>query len=549
MQETTMTLNNLLACKSLRYARIIVLPKDLNVPVTGINIIEATDIEKWAKKGMVLLTSYYALQDLDHAGLNEFFLKLQSIGITCLIVKINRLLKEVPQVFIELCKALDILLIEIPETTRYEEIIVEVLSFILSRRERRLQLYYHLSEISARMAIEMLSIREILIEFKKMLPFDLSIRNSAGELIVSTNPKLASFECFEELPMAHSEYMTVEYKRFRCHYPANQNMPETSLVLIHLEPVGGNRNVLIVHETPDRHLDIDDIIVVENLIRNVQLELLREYSGKQLKLLNKNALVGDILRGAIKSQEELNTIYQQLKLDPNEAVRVMIIDYYTEDHRENLDLFNLRTKIRNSIQYMQAGTVYFIASSYDQFIMPQSTIGQKMSASDFQALVTQHIYDFPENIRLRFYGGISGFHTLQELPQADLQSKAISRFISNNYPNNYIQEFDNLGIFKLFIGKDDVKLYEYIHPELVNLYEYHRDLYETLYVYLKHRFCFARTAEELFLHPKTVKYRIEKIKSLLNLNLENLHALSILFTSIEILNFQTGITTYNAYEK
>ncbi len=46
-----MTLTNLLACKSLRYARIIVLPKDLTVPVTGINIIEATDIEKWAKKG------------------------------------------------------------------------------------------------------------------------------------------------------------------------------------------------------------------------------------------------------------------------------------------------------------------------------------------------------------------------------------------------------------------------------------------------------------------------------------------------------------------
>ncbi len=120
---------------------------------------------------MVLLTSYYALQDLDHAGLNEFFLKLQSIGITCLIVKINRLLKEVPQVFIELCKALDILLIEIPETTKYEEIMVEVLSFILSRREQRLQLYYHLSEISTRMAIEMLSMREILSEFKKNVAF------------------------------------------------------------------------------------------------------------------------------------------------------------------------------------------------------------------------------------------------------------------------------------------------------------------------------------------------------------------------------------------
>jgi len=127
-----------------------------------------------------------------------------------------------------------------------------------------------------------------------------------------------------------------------------------------------------------------------------------------------------------------------------------------------------------------------------------------------------------------------------------LQSKAISRFISNNYPNNYIEEYDNLGIFKLFIGEDDTKLNEHIHPELKNLYENHPDLYETLYVYLSTGSSFARTAEELYLHPKTVKYRIEKIKTLLSLDMENLHDLSILFTSIEILNFQAGISTLNA---
>ncbi len=125
-----------------------------------------------------------------------------------------------------------------------------------------------------------------------------------------------------------------------------------------------------------------------------------------------------------------------------------------------------------------------------------------MTAADFQTLVAQHIHDYPEYMRLRFHGGISSFHQLKELPLADLQSKAISRFISNNYPNNYIEEYDNLGIFKLFIGEDDTKLNEHIHPELKNLYENHPDLYETLYVYLSTGSSFARTAEELYLHPQ-----------------------------------------------
>lgn len=542
MQESTMTLSDLLACKNLRYARIIVPPKDLDIQVTGINIIEAPDIEKWAKKGMVLLTSYFALQGLDHAELNEFFLKIQSIGVSCLIVKINRLLKEIPPVFIELCTALNIPLIEISESTRYEDIILEVLSFILSRRERRLELYYRLSEVSSRMAIEMLSMREILVEFKKILSFDLSLQNSAGEFAVSTNRLMTGMECFEELPMTQSEYMTVEYKRFRCRFPKKEAMPEASFVRIELAPVAGNRHVLIVHEEPGRYLSIDDVIIIENLVRTVQLELLREYTGKQIKLLNKNTLVGDILHGAIKSQNELNIVYQQLELDPNEIVRVMIIDYYPEGQRESLDLFDLRTRIRTSIQHQQSRTVYFIASSYDQFIIPKASSGKNMSASNFHALVTQQILDYPENLRLRFYGGISSFYHLKDLPLADLQSKAISRFISKNYPNNYIEEFGNLGIFKLFIGEEDINLSEHIHPEVKKLYEHHQELYKTLYVYLNNGSSFARTAEELFLHPKTVKYRIGKIKDFLQLDLENLHDLSILLTSIEILNFQAGIS-------
>jgi len=546
MQESTMTLSDLLACKSLRYARVIIPPKDLDVQVTGINIIEAPDIEKWAKRGMVLLTSYFALQDLDHAELNEFFLKIQSLGISCLIVKINRLIKEIPQVFIDLCGALNIPLLEIPETKKYEEIMVEVLSFILSRREQRLALYYRLSEISARMAIDMLSMQEILTEFKKMLLFDLSLQNSSGELSATTNPSLEKIECFEELPMEYWEYMTLEYKRFRCGYPENQDMPETSFVRIELSPIAGNRNTLIIHEEPDRRLDINDVIIIENLIRNVKLELLREYSVKQQKLLNKNALVGDILRGVIKSQDELTAIYQQLELDPDEEVRVMIIDYYPDGDRENLDLPNLRAKIRSNIQRLQSRTVYFIASSYDQFIMPRLALGQNKSASNFHALVEEQIHEYPGNIRLRFYGGISNYHKLSDLSLADYQSKFISRFLTNNYPNDYIEEFDNLGIFKLFVGEDDIKLNDHIHPEVKSLYEHHYELYDTLCVYLNTGTSFARTADELFLHPKTVKYRIEKIKTLLNLNLENIHDLSILLTSIEIINFQAGITTYNA---
>ena len=156
MITSSMYLSDLLNCESLKGSRVVVSPESTDSQVTGINILEAPDIEKWGKKGMVILTSYYALQDLNQSELEEFFEKLNTIGINCLIVKINRLVKEIPANFIELCRSNRITLLEIDIRTKYEDIIAEVLGFILSRREQRLSLYYQLSKISSRMAIDML---------------------------------------------------------------------------------------------------------------------------------------------------------------------------------------------------------------------------------------------------------------------------------------------------------------------------------------------------------------------------------------------------------
>jgi len=137
MFTSTMLIGDLLKLSSLKSARVIIAPKEMDVQITGINILEAPDIEKWGKQGLVILTSYFALQNLDQPTLASFFDKLKTIGICCLIVKINRLVKEIPANFIALCKSHNIPLIEIGEADRYEDIIVEVLGFILARREQR----------------------------------------------------------------------------------------------------------------------------------------------------------------------------------------------------------------------------------------------------------------------------------------------------------------------------------------------------------------------------------------------------------------------------
>lgn len=540
MITSSMYLSDLLGCESLKYSRVVVPPESTDSQVTGINILEAPDIEKWGKKGLVILTSYFALQDLSQFELEEFFGKLNNIGINCLIVKINRLVKEIPANFIDLCQSNHISLLEIDITTKYEEIIAEVLGFILSRREQRLSLYYQLSKISSRMAIDMLGIHEILREFKQFLQLDLTLEDLSKGKSTSTNQLLARYEMLEEMPLDRWEFMTFSYKRFHCRYLSSGSTIDGSLISVTISAIEGRKYSLIIHERQNHSLTVNDVIVIENLTLSIQLELMRESYGKQRQLLNKNTLINDVLRRAFTVQEEFNVACSQLGLDPNENVRVMTIDYYHDQESDGITLYDLRANFRTEIQRIHPRSIYYIAPGYDQFIFPVTSSSAQMLAADSRRVI-DNIFNLSEIYpNLRFYGGISASQTVNEIDQADSQSKNIASFLTRNYPHNIIEIYDNLGIFKLFINESTHDLSQFVKPEIISLYKERPELFNTISTFLKTGRSFTRTAEELFLHPKTVKYRVEKTNELLNLDLDNIQDAMILLASIEIINFHSG---------
>ncbi len=56
--------------------------------ISGVNVLEATDIENWGREGQVILTSLFALKNLTDQDLDAFFNKMHTIGIAAIIVKL-----------------------------------------------------------------------------------------------------------------------------------------------------------------------------------------------------------------------------------------------------------------------------------------------------------------------------------------------------------------------------------------------------------------------------------------------------------------------------
>ncbi|WP_099159541.1 helix-turn-helix domain-containing protein [Virgibacillus ndiopensis] len=106
---------------------------------------------------------------------------------------------------------------------------------------------------------------------------------------------------------------------------------------------------------------------------------------------------------------------------------------------------------------------------------------------------------------------------------------------------NYII-WDEVGIDKIvYFALDNSSIerfdYEVLQPILDHDKQKGTDLYSTLHSYLRNFFNLKETGQELFLHPNTIKYRLNKVTEILNMdvhNPDNYAALLIAFKMHEI---------------
>lgn len=90
-------------------------------------------------------------------------------------------------------------------------------------------------------------------------------------------------------------------------------------------------------------------------------------------------------------------------------------------------------------------------------------------------------------------------------------------------PNEKFYLYDKLGIYEILINlTTDTFVQSYIHGVLNPLLQSQsKELVETLEVYLNENGNVSKASEKLFIHRRTLTYRIQKIQDLLNMNVDN----------------------------
>lgn len=150
------------------------------------------------------------------------------------------------------------------------------------------------------------------------------------------------------------------------------------------------------------------------------------------------------------------------------------------------------------------------------------------------------INKFESTVReAKVYTGIGSIaDTVHDLPKSHKEAQEVLDVNEMSYQHNPILSFEELGIYRLLyqFKHDNNRLKEFIPASLGRLLDYNKtnreQLIETLEMYLQCQQNVSRSADRLYVHYKTVSYRLDKIKEITQMDYDDAN---------EMLSVQVGL--------
>lgn len=518
-----MNIKDIFKIKALHGAKLVAGEDGIGNEITGVNVLEATDISNWGRHGEVLLTSFFALQHLNEKELEHFFEKLHNIGTSAIIIKIDRLVTHIPSKLIELCDKHIIPLIQISKEVKYESIILEILSPIINKNMNLLNKYYEVHSDLTRLAMKMPSLDEILYEFKKMILRDVSLINITKGTEVSTNPALSNITLGDSTEILTEKYVHFKYIRQNVIYNSTQPKMAGKQIRVHIPHLGYDGYELVIHEMLHQ-VSAEDFMVIENGVKFLQMELLKQYVISQNLFQQKNNLISDLLNDRLYEEKYMDEVLESLSIHRHKYYQVILVKLYPQDEKKSLDKdrmpqtlrqirLNFKTNFKDIVFLEKLDIVVFILN----FNTAPASLNRRSIEKIMHSLAENNVFK-----ELYYNVSISSKVEKLDIPKATREVLDTEKILRLFHTPNNILPYEELGIYKLFLDANSLsELQKFIPPRIASFKHQYPLLFETLQTFLDTNQSYSLTAERLFLHTKTVRYRVDKIKTILGINFSN----------------------------
>ena len=522
--------------------------KGLDLEVKGIRIIEIEDMERYLTGGEILITSFQVYLSCSDREVEQHFEDLVKSDISGFIVKKRKEYDPTGRRLSLLekhCKKYEIPLVEISEDSYYWGIIRYVMIQVFDKDTARLKYFkithdsfntfYTKNNGSSNTASDIIKFLSIMIENPVVLYY--------GDLncMVSTNSDNSKLILSDEIQPYKPNIITK--------FQYMKQMKGSCVQYVVKFAILSEVEIYITITEENRELTELDYMAIENAIINLQYGFLSEFAQNEVKKTYQRDLIHNILNGLLSSKE-MTEAAAQLGMKESDTYRV--VDFHTI--KKNVQRKYTKEQLHEvgvivgELMYLLPDALIY--RNMDQIVMiqqvdsNQTELEYQKEMEEVEDVIQRSILYRKKDTDFQIGIGksVEGYQRLKESYQE--ASRAIKyidiiRLVTGD-KNKSVVHYSSLGFFQIFGEIDDVtELERYIPETLKKLYlyddEHKGELITTLQMYLRNNQSIKKTADAMFVHYRTISYRLEKIKQISGINFDNAN---------EVLAVSNGLIIY-----
>ena len=522
--------------------------KGLDLEVKGIRIIEIEDMERYLTGGEILITSFQVYLSCSDREVEQHFEDLVKSDISGFIVKKRKEYDPTGRRLSLLekhCKKYEIPLVEISEDSYYWGIIRYVIMQVFDKDTARLK-YFKITHDnfntfilnnngSCNTASDIIKFLSVMIENPVVLYYGnlncmVSINSDNSKLILSDE-----IQPYKPNIITKFQYM--------------KQMKGSCVQYVVKFAILNEMEIYITITEENRELTELDYMAIENAIINLQYGFLSEFAQDEVKKKYQRDLIHNILNGLLSSKE-MTEAAAQLGMKESDTYRV--VDFHTI--KKNVQRKYTKEQLHEvgvivgELMYLLPDALIY--RNMDQIVMiqqvdsNQTELEYQKEMEEVEDVIQRSILYRKKDTDFQIGIGksVEGYQRLKEsYHEASRAIKYIDiiRLVTGD-KNKSVVHYSNLGFFQIFGEIDDVtELERYIPETLKKLYlyddEHKGELITTLQMYLRNKQSIRKTADAMFVHYRTISYRLEKIKQISGINFDNAN---------EVLAVSNGLIIY-----
>ncbi len=263
-------------------------------------------------------------------------------------------------------------------------------------------------------------------------------------------------------------------------------------------------------------------------------------------------------RNSVQQQveQELHRIYQGILIDnnirletlltqqgihlkPDQSYAVMLMHWPDE---ANIEMAALRAEMQKFAASHNLPTLIPLHWNHYTFTLISAFYHQAeyrgLMRDSSQEMTNRWQQAFRDRFHVPLSIGVGNAHPISDLHKSFHEARIALTFRTIKGHEGFVQWFRDLGIFGNLFSSPAEDIRAFCRQTLDKLLEYDHDydteLQLTLRTLLDENFNYKLTAEKLFIHVNTVRYRAEKIAQLLNIDLNSPDVRFNLYAAIRI---------------